>query len=47
MVQTKRLFVAGIRDDISEEDLEDYFSQFGKVTSADLVSTVKLLNFDY
>ncbi|KAI5698367.1 hypothetical protein M8J76_006462 [Diaphorina citri] len=34
----KKLFVGSLRDDITEEDLKEYFGQFGEVTSVALVT---------
>ncbi|CAG0906301.1 unnamed protein product, partial [Cyprideis torosa] len=36
-VTSKRLFVVGIKDDMSEDQVKDYFSQFGRVTTVDFV----------
>lgn len=33
----KKLFVGSLRDDFTEDDLKEYFSQFGDVTSVALV----------
>lgn len=33
----KKLFVGGLKDDHSEEDLREYFSEFGAVTSVNIV----------
>lgn len=34
----KKLFVAGIKDDVTEEDLTVYFSKYGNVLSISLVT---------
>ncbi|KAL1453307.1 hypothetical protein WDU94_007456 [Cyamophila willieti] len=34
----KKLFVGSLKDDITEEDLKEYFGQFGEVTSVALVT---------
>lgn len=34
----KKLFVGGIKDDHEDEDLRDYFSQFGNVTTVNIVN---------
>jgi len=32
------VFVGGIKEDIDEDDLKEYFIQFGKVESADIIT---------
>ena len=32
------MFVGGIKEDIDEDDLKEYFIQFGKVESADIIT---------
>jgi len=34
----KKVFVGGIKDGIQENDLQDYFQQYGNVVSVDLVT---------
>ena len=33
----KKLFIGGVKDGIEENDLQEYFQQFGNVVSVDLV----------
>ena len=33
----KKVFVGGVKDGVEENDLQEYFQQFGNVTSVDLV----------
>jgi len=35
----KRIFVGGLRDEIEDEDLEKYFSAFGRVISVEQVGS--------
>ena len=34
----KKIFVSGIKDDISNEDLQEYFSKFGLVKDVDAIT---------
>ena len=34
----KKLFVGGLRDDVEEEDLQKYFSQFGSIATVNVVT---------
>lgn len=34
----KKIFVGGVKDGIEENDLQEYFQQYGNVTSVDLVT---------
>ncbi len=34
----KKLFVAGIKDDVTEEDMKSYFSNYGNVVSVVIVT---------
>lgn len=34
----KKIFVAGLRDDVSEEDIRNYFSEYGNVLNVALVT---------
>ncbi len=34
----KKLFVGGIKDDVEEEDLRNYFSEFGGVEAVDIIT---------
>ena len=34
----KKIFVAGLRDDVSEEDITNYFSKYGNVLNVSLVT---------
>jgi len=45
-----KIFVAGIKDEMSEDDIKDVFSEFGKVTSVDIVkdkATDKIKGFAF
>lgn len=33
----KKLFVAGIKDDVTEEDIKNYFSNYGNIVSVTIV----------
>ena len=33
----KKVFVGGVKDDVEEEHLREYFSSYGNVTSVDLI----------
>lgn len=33
----KKLFVAGIKDDVTEEDIRNYFSNYGNIVSVTIV----------
>ena len=35
VASVKKIFVAGLKDDISDAELENYFSQFGRVTNVE------------
>ncbi len=35
MASVKKIFVAGLKDDISDAELENYFAQFGRVTNVE------------
>lgn len=34
----KKVFVGGLKDDVDESDLRDYFAQFGTILSVNLVT---------
>lgn len=34
----KKLFIAGIKDDVTDDQLKDYFSEFGTVTNVTIVT---------
>lgn len=34
----KKLFIAGIKDDVTEDQLKDYFSEYGSVVNVILVT---------
>ena len=34
----KKIFVGGIKDDTEETHLQDYFGQFGKIESCDVIT---------
>ncbi len=34
----KKIFVGGIKDDTSEEHLQDYFKEFGNVETIDIIT---------
>lgn len=36
-VTVKKIFVAGLRDDVTEEDITNYFSKYGTVLNVSLV----------
>ncbi|KPP57649.1 heterogeneous nuclear ribonucleoprotein A0-like, partial [Scleropages formosus] len=38
LAKVKKIFVGGIKDDVEEENLREYFSQFGAIEKAEVIS---------
>ncbi|CAL1277553.1 unnamed protein product [Larinioides sclopetarius] len=36
-VTVKKIFIAGVKDDVEEQDLRDYFGEYGNITSVNIV----------
>lgn len=37
-MSVKKIFVGGIKEDTTEEQLNDYFSEFGNIESVDIIT---------